>query len=292
MPHKPTFAITLGDPTGIGPEIVAKSLKDPKIKKLAHWKILGLEFKKVSRKHAGTLSIEALQNAVKGLKAGKYDGLVTAPISKIRIKEAGFKFPGHTEYLAHSFKTKKIAMMLAAPNLRVVLTTIHIPLKKIFTKIKPQLVLEKIVLTHESLKKDFGISKPKIAVCGINPHAGEGEMFGNEEKKLIVPAIKQAKKRRILISGPHSADTIFHHAVLGDFDAVICHYHDQGLAPLKTLSFHEGVNITLGLPIIRTSPDHGCAFDIAGTGLANPSSMKAAMRLAVKVYHNRKKEIG
>ncbi|MBI2340605.1 MAG: 4-hydroxythreonine-4-phosphate dehydrogenase PdxA [Deltaproteobacteria bacterium] len=288
--HKPTIAITLGDPQGIGPEIVKKALRDPRIKKLAHWKIFGSPFrKKLSPKESGRAALAALEEAITAIKRRECDALVTAPISKKRIRLAGCKFPGgHTEYLARRFGAGQSAMMLTAGSLRVVLVTIHVPLKKVPRLISTQKILEKIVLTNESLKKDFAIKKPRIAVCGLNPHAGEGGIFGNEEKRVIRPALTKAKRLGINVSGPEPPDTVFYWACKGRFDAVICQYHDQGLIALKTLAFHEGVNITLGLPIVRTSPDHGCAFDIAGKGVADPSSMKAAMKTCVKVWGQRR----
>ena len=285
---KPAFAITLGDPLGIGPEIVAKALRDPALKESAEWKIFGTPRKKMTPREAGTASWEALEDAVAAIKRGDCAGLVTAPVSKTHLHLAGFPYPGHTEFLAARFKAKKTAMMLASPKLRVVLVTIHLPLKKAISLLSPTLIFEKIVLAHESLRKNFGIGKPRIAVCGLNPHAGEGGMMGDEEKTIILPAIRRARAKKIAVTGPCPPDTVFHQAVSGAFDTVICHYHDQGLIPLKTLSFHEGVNITLGLPIIRTSPDHGCAFDIAGKGVANPASLKAAMHLAIQIWRNRK----
>ena len=284
---KPVFAITLGDPLGIGPEIVAKSLKDSSLKNKAEWKIFGSPAKESSPKKSGRLSWLALNEAIAAIDAGECAGIVTAPVSKTHLHLAGFPFPGQTEFLADHFKAKKTAMMLAAPNLRVVLVTIHVPIKKVPTLLSSSLILEKIILTHQSLQKDFGIKRPRIAVCGLNPHAGEGGMFGDDEKKIILPAIRKARRKKINATGPYPSDTVFHLAIQGKFDAVICHYHDQGLIPLKTLSFDEGVNTTLGLPIIRTSPDHGCAFDIAGKGIANPQSMKAAMRMAIEIWRNR-----
>lgn len=290
---KPTIAITLGDPLGIGPEIIAKSLKDPSIKKLAHWVVIGGQggYKnrpyKISPIQAGKLSWQFLREGVTGLQSGRYDALVTAPVSKTHLHQAGFQFPGQTEFLAHTFKAKKTAMMLASSRLRVVLVTIHIPISQVTKYLTPKLILEKIILTHQALKKDFGIKKPKIAVCGLNPHAGEGGLMGNEEKRIILPAIKKAQNKKINVSGPHPPDTVFYWASRGRYDVVICPYHDQGLIALKTLDFDEGVNTTLGLPIIRTSPDHGPAFDIVGQNKANPTSMKEAMKLAVKMWKNR-----
>ena len=288
--YKPTIAVTTGDPAGIGPEIAAKALRDPQIRKLACWKIFGSPFRKrLSQKKAGALALSALDSAVEAIRRGDCDALVTAPISKSRIRKAGFKFPGHTEYLARHFGAKKTAMMLASPKLRVVLVTIHVPLSKMPQLISTKKILDKIILTHQSLKRDFAVQKPRIAVCGLNPHAGEGGMFGKDEKRVIQPAMIKAKRLGMNVFGPEPPDTVFHWAREGRFDAVVCQYHDQGLIALKTLAFHEGVNITLGLPIVRTSPDHGCAFDFSGKGVANPSSMKSAMRMCVKVWRNRQK---
>lgn len=288
-PKKPTFAVTLGDPLGIGPEIVQKSLKDPSIRKLADWKIFGrTPSGKLTQNQAGKFSWDALVQAVESLKKGECQGLVTAPVSKEHLQKAGFPFPGQTEFLTHAFGASKSAMMLSSPLLRVVLVTIHVALKDVFSNLTAQKIVEKIQITHDALIRDFGIRKPRIAVCGLNPHAGENGLFGTEEQTLIIPAIQTATRKKINVSGPYASDTVFHRAVEGHFDAVICHYHDQGLIPLKTLSFYEGVNTTLGLPIIRTSPDHGCAFDIAGKGIANPASMKAALRLALSIFKNRK----
>ena len=279
----PSIAITLGDPLGIGSEIVAKALHKKSIKNLAHWKIFGTSYDpSLSQKKAGFLSWDALNLAVTSIKKGECQALVTAPVSKTHLQLVGFPFPGQTEFLAHAFNTKQFAMMLAGPTLKVVLTTIHLPLAKVPKAITTALVLEKIKITHDSLKKWFGKSKPKIAVCGLNPHAGENGLFGNEEKLIILPAIRKAQKRGIKVTGPLPADTVFFEARCGKYDAVIAHYHDQGLGPLKTLHFDEGVNITLGLPILRTSPDHGCAFDIAGKNKANIQSMMEALRLAVQ----------
>lgn len=288
---KPVFAVTLGDPDGIGPEIVFKALADSSIRKLAHWKIFGnFSKKKIGPKKSGISSFNALREAVAALKKGEVNGLVTAPISKERIHTAGFKFPGHTEYLAHEFGSKKCVMMFVSPHLKVSLATIHLPLKKVPAALTIKKIRDTIELTHQSLKKDFGITRPRIAVCGLNPHAGENGLFGDEEKRIIKPAIRLVQKKGIEALGPFSADTLFYQCRQRRFDAVIAHYHDQGLIPVKTLDFHEGVNMTLGLPIIRTSPDQGCAFDIAKKGIANPASMKSAMKLAVEIWKKRKKQ--
>lgn len=280
----PTIAVTLGDPNGIGPEIVAKALSDSKIAKLANWKIFGYTSKKkLLPWQAGELSLLALEQALASIDNGECQALVTAPISKDHIHQTGFQFPGHTEYLADYFKAKKHVMMFVSPKLKVSLVTIHEPLARLSKLITKQKILDTITLTHQSLKRNFGIKNPKIAVCGLNPHASEKGLFGSEEAEVIIPAIKTAQKKQMKIFGPYPADSLFYRAAEGEFDAVIAMYHDQGLIPVKTLDFNHGVNMTLGLPIIRTSPDQGCAFDIAGKGLANATSMKEAMRLAVEL---------
>jgi len=288
MSVKPTLAITLGDPLGIGSEVVEKALNNSKLSQKAHWKIFGKSSSKMSAKKAGEVSWQALEDAVTALRSGECQALVTAPVSKTHLQLAGFPHPGQTEFLAHAFQTSRYAMMLAAPKLRVVLSTIHVPLRKIFKLLTPELIQEKIQITHESLKRDFGISKPRIGICGINPHAGENGLMGDDEEKILMPAIRLVRRKKIIVSDPLPPDTIFYQALQGKYDAVLCHYHDQGLIPLKTLFFDEGVNTTLGLPIIRTSPDHGCAFDIAGKNLANPKSMRAAMELAIQMLRNRR----
>ncbi len=295
---KPHFAITLGDPLGIGPEIVKKALSNRKIRSLASWEIFGEEgfpltwnqISKLSDKKrndelraAGLLSWQALNLAIAAVKKEKWNGIITAPVSKTHLKMAGFPFPGQTEFLANTFKIKKFQMMLVGGGLRVVLVTIHEPLKNIFSKITQQKIKETILATHHELKSKFGIKNPRIAVCGLNPHAGENGMLGDEEIKIISPAIRSIVKKGIQVTGPVAPDTVFYRAMKGEFDAVVCQYHDQGLIPLKTLAFDSGVNTTLGLPIIRTSPDHGCAFDIAGKNIANPQSMMEAMKLAVEM---------
>jgi len=214
--------------------------------------------------------------------------MVTGPISKENLKKAGYPYPGHTEFLADLSHTKDFRMMFASPSLRVVLITIHEALKKVPKLLNEPLILKTIEITHDHLCKWFGISKPKLAVCGLNPHASEGGIFGNEEAKFIIPAINKLKHRGIRASGPYPPDTIFQRAVRGEFDAVVAMYHDQGLIPLKLLHFDDAVNITLGLPFIRTSVDHGTAFDIAGKGIANPSSMIAAIKLAVELSRDRR----
>ncbi len=216
----------------------------------------------------------------------KLSGMVTAPINKEGLKLAGIEFPGHTEILAHRTGTRHYAMMLAGPRLRVTLVTIHCALKEVAPALSTGKILELINTTHKALTRLFRIKDPAVAVAALNPHAGEAGMFGDEEIRIIAPAIEQAREAGIKVSGPWPPDTVFHAAWNGSYDAVVCMYHDQGLIPFKLVHFDDGVNITLGLPIIRTSVDHGTAYDIAGTGRASASSMAAAMNMAAMFAEN------
>jgi 4-hydroxythreonine-4-phosphate dehydrogenase len=207
------------------------------------------------------------------------DAIVTAPVNKAAIRLVDKKFIGHTEFLAGKAKARRFAMMFVSSRLNVTLATIHVPLKKVSGLLTKKGILEKILLTEEMLKEGLAIKKPRIAVCALNPHGGE---FGDEESKVIAPAVRAACRKGIRASGPFSADLLFHAAYHGKYDALIGMYHDQALAPFKLVAFHDGVNVTLGLPYCRTSPDHGTAFDIAYQGKADASSMLAALRLAKK----------
>jgi len=222
---------------------------------------------------------------VAGLMAreGVLDGLVTAPLNKEAIHRAGCDFPGHTEMLASLAGTKRFAMMMAGGPFRIVLLTIHTSLRDAIRGVTRTGVLDRLDLTVRSLREQFGIRRPRIAVAGLNPHAGENGAFGREEIRILAPAVREARRRGWDVTGPHPPDTLFHWAAKGRFDAVLALYHDQGLIPFKLAVFDEGVNVTLGLPFVRTSPDHGTAFDIAGKGKADPSSMAAALRLAVRM---------
>ncbi len=241
-------------------------------------------------KVCGRAAIEYIETAVRLARMGAVDAIVTAPISKEAAKLAGFKFPGHTEFLAHLSGTRDFAMMLAGvpgaamvPGgpLRVVLVTTHLALKDVGARLNKKEILRVIRLTRRSLRDWFGIRRPRLAVCALNPHAGEGSAFGDEEKRIIAPAVAAARREgNGKIEGPLAADALFYRAYRGDFDAVVVMYHDQGLIPLKMIAFDRGVNVTLGLPFVRTSPDHGTGFDIAGKGIARPESMKEAIRLA------------
>lgn len=231
-------------------------------------------------KNASLMAEEAIRKAVEGCLSGELEGMVTAPITKEGMHKAGIMIPGHTEYLAELTNTKNFGMMLMGGGLRVMLVTRHIPISKVASALNKKMIRQHIQLTGDALKL-FGMKDGKIGVCGLNPHAGDGGILGREEIEIINPAIKQVRKKGFNVSDAVPADTIFYEARRGDYDAVVAMYHDQGLAPLKMMGFDEGINVTLGLPIIRTSPDHGTAFGIAGKGVASPKSMLNAIKLAV-----------
>ena len=228
--------------------------------------------------------IEVIARGVDLVMRGEASALTTAPIHKKALMDgAGFRFPGHTEYLAHLAGVERVVMMLACPDLRVVPTTIHIALADVPDALTPELLRDTIRITHAALRQDFGVTAPRIAVAGLNPHAGEGGAMGREEIDTITPVIEALRAEGLALSGPQSADTMFHAGARAGYDAAICMYHDQALIPIKTLDFDAGVNVTLGLPFVRTSPDHGTAFDIAGKGVADPSSTLAALRMAARL---------
>jgi len=236
----------------------------------------------------GKYSFLSLEAATKDLAANKIDVLVTAPISKETIAKAGFQFPGHTEYLADMAGQKEALIMMVAGNLRVALVTSHIPLADVSKSLTREGIANKIEVLNQSLQKDFGIQRPRIAILGFNPHAGENGKMGAEEAEIITPAINIAKGKDIIANGPFPADGFFGSAALQQYDAVLAMYHDQGLTPFKALAFDEGVNFTAGLPIVRTSPDHGTAFDIAGQDKASAQSMRSAIYLAMDIYRKQK----
>jgi len=271
---KPKILITAGDPRGIGPEVTRKALRDPHIKNLADFFVIE------PREETG---FDAIKTAVAILKQGGAHGLVTAPVNKSAINKSGVAFKGHTEYLAMRTHAKKFAMMFCGGPLRVTLITRHEPIKNIPRILTKEKIIDAIILTEKALTVNFSIKNPRIGVCGLNPHAGEEGMIGVEEKRVIAPAIKKLKSKIPNIIGPLPADTAFYMAYNKGLDAIIAMYHDQGLAPFKMVAFHNGVNVTLGLPFVRTSPDHGTAYNIAGKGIANPLSMKEAIKLAVKI---------
>lgn len=237
---------------------------------------------------AGQAAFAALERAVADLREGKIDVLLTAPINKATIQSELFTFPGHTEYLETSVGDgEKALMILFNDRLRVALATIHVPLAKVAEAVTKENLIDKIVRFNASLIKDFGIVKPRIAVLGLNPHCGDGGLMGSEEKDIILPAIEECRTRKIHTFGPYAADGFFGSGNFGKFDGVLAMYHDQGLAPFKTIAGGSGVNFTAGLPYVRTSPDHGTGFDIAGQGVASPDSMREALYAAIDIYRNR-----
>lgn len=241
-----------------------------------------------STKEAGLLAYQAIEKAVFDLDKKYIDALVTAPINKHNIQSDQFKYAGHTDYLADVFKTKDYLMLLVANNLRIGVVTGHIPIKEVSHTITTELIISKIKVMQRSLIYDFGIRNPKIAVLGLNPHASDGGVIGLEEEKVIIPAIEKAKRNKILAFGPYPADGFFASSNYENFDGILAMYHDQGLIPFKTLSFDNGVNFTAGLPVVRTSPDHGTAFDIAGKNIASENSLRHAIYLAADILNNRR----
>jgi len=244
-----------------------------------------IEFGKAD-KHIGEYAIKSLEAATEALKAGLIDVLVTAPINKSNIQSDKFNFPGHTDYLAKALNGKSL-MFMVSDDLRVGLLTDHVPLKDASNAITEDLIIEKIATVTKSLKQDFGIRKPKVAVLAINPHAGDNGVIGNEDDTILRPTLEKIKSDGSLVYGPYSADSFFGSNTYKSFDAIIASYHDQGLIPFKTIAFGQGVNYTAGLDKVRTSPDHGTAYEIAGQGVADESSMKHAIHTAIKIFRNR-----
>ena len=236
---------------------------------------------------AGQMAHKALEMAISEINAGQADILVTAPINKSNIQSPTYQFPGHTEYLAEKYKTDDYMMLMVSPNLRIGVVTGHVPLNKVSSELSIPLIEKKLTILNHSLKCDFGISNPKIAVLGLNPHAGDESLIGDEEKTIIEPAIRNAFENRINAFGPFPSDGFFGATAFRNFDAVLAMYHDQALIPFKVMAFEDGVNFTAGLPIIRTSPDHGTGYDIAGKNKANCNSFRNALILGVEIYHNR-----
>ena len=242
-------------------------------------------------RESGKAAFDALERAMSEYKEGLYDVLVTAPIHKQMIQSESFTFPGHTEYIEQSVgEGAKALMVLASERLRVALVTAHVPVAKVASILTQELIQEKLQLFDASLKSDFGISAPRIAVLALNPHAGDGGVIGNEENTLISPAIKAMREQGILCYGPYPADGFMGNGSFTKFDGVLAMYHDQGLIPFKVLAMDEGVNFTAGLPLVRTSPDHGTAFDIAGKGEASESSFRQAVYMAIDIFRNRKSD--
>ena len=324
MDDLPLIAITMGDPAGIGPEILVKAMLSNDIYRICRPFVLGDvgALRSVSReigspsfhvistpvevsKNPGVLNIipvsslqedsllpgnptitggkamvDYILKAVDFNRGGQASAMVTGPISKELMHRAGYEFDGHTELLAHLTQTKDYVMMLAGERLKVSLVTIHCALREVPQRLDKELIKKTITITCRALERDFGISRPHVAVAALNPHAGESGLFGREDEEIIRPAVEDARNDGLLVDGPLPADTVFYGASKGGFDAVVAMYHDQGLIPLKLLHFSDAVNITLGLPIIRTSVDHGTAYDIAGKGAADPASLIAAIKLA------------
>jgi 4-hydroxythreonine-4-phosphate dehydrogenase len=287
---KVRLAMTVGDPRGIGPEIVSKALADSRVGERCDIVVVGPDGTQVEAQEsigkwrvkgdaslAGRLSGLAIERAVELARAGEVEGIVTAPIDKAALLAGGYDFPGHTEMLA-SLTGSRVAMMLASDKLRVVLATTHLPLRDVVTSVTEESILNAAQTTRRGLTEWFGIDSPRIALCALNPHAGDGGRFGNEDAELLAPAARAAG-----IAGPFPADTVFVRAMRGEFDAVIAPYHDVGMTAIKVASFGSAVNVTLGLPFPRTSPDHGTALDIAGQDRADPSSMIAATLLCASI---------
>lgn len=287
---KARLAMTVGDPRGIGPEIVVKALADSRVGERCDIVVVGPEEsgvevgESVGRWHAdggsalaGRLSGLAIERAVQMAMREEVSGIVTAPIDKSALHQGGYDYPGHTEMLGH-LTGARVAMMLASDRLRVVLATTHIPLRDVSEKLTAESITEAARITRDGLTHWFGIAEPRIALCALNPHGGDGGRFGNEDSQLLAPAARAAG-----IEGPFPADTVFVRAMRGEFDAVIAPYHDVGMTAIKVASFGSAVNVTLGLPFPRTSPDHGTALDIAGLNRADPSSMIAATLLCASI---------
>jgi len=315
---RPVIALTMGDPAGVGPEIMLKALEDRRVRRVADPVVIGdlgllramagrlglkapdegavvsvsdLDLKRLKpgkpTKESSLAMISYIEEAVFMAAASDAAAVVTGPISKEAAKAAGFTFPGHTEFIAHLTGTADFVMMLGGKRLKVVLVTIHEPLKRVPSLVTKEAILKTLRITDESFKRHFGFKKPRLAVAGLNPHAGEGGLFGDEDMREIAPAVKKARSLGIDATGPLPADTVFYRAVKkGEFDCVVAMYHDQGLGPLKLLHFEDGVNATLGLPIIRTSVDHGTAYDIAWKGEAGTQSLVAAIEMAAAMAAN------
>lgn len=295
------LGITLGDPRGIGPEVAAAALaadRDPGLELITIGATgVGLEpDSPVGAWHAdggaaeaGRLAGAAIERAVELASAGHIDGIVTAPIDKAALAAAGYPFPGHTEMLRSLTGVDEVVMMMAAEEtalggpLRVVLATIHIPLADVPGALTRERLLSQARLTHRALREQWGMGAPRLALCALNPHASDGGRFGDQEARILAPVAEALRAEEMDVTGPIPADTVFLRAIRGEFDAVIAPYHDVGMAAFKTASFGSGVNITLGLPFVRTSPDHGTALDIAGRGTADPASMIEAVRTAARL---------
>jgi 4-hydroxythreonine-4-phosphate dehydrogenase len=326
-PRKPLIAVTMGDPSGIGAEVVVKALADPEVRSLGRFVIYGLNellgyaaglaevnpfwfcrpHEEVTRVESGVVvadfdeytmfgtslrqptaegghaSLRFVDEAIAAVNSGLADAIVTGPINKVSWRMAGCKKPGHTEYLAEAFKARRVTMMFAGGPLRVALASTHLGLFELRNSFTIGRVFQPIDQLDEALRRWFGIDHPRIAVAGLNPHASEEGRFGDEESRIIEPAMVMARELGIDVQGPFPADTLFWRAARGAYDGVVAMYHDQGLIPVKLLAFDTAVNLTLGLPVVRTSVDHGTAFDIAGQNRAHEGSMKAAITMAAEL---------
>jgi 4-hydroxythreonine-4-phosphate dehydrogenase len=290
---KPRIGITVGDPAGIGPEIAVKAAADARVLDVCTPILYGPHEPEALRAfpvgqlsaEAGRVAYDAIVAAVADARAGRIAAIATAPINKEAFALAGLPWKGHTDLLAHLTATPRVAMMFYAEQLRVVLATIHVPIADVPRLLTRALVDDIIDLTATEMPR-FGYPRPRLALAGLNPHAGEHGVIGGEDEAVLRPAVEAARARGIGITGPWPGDTVFARATRGEFDAVIACYHDQGLIPVKLLAFGSAVNVTLGLPIVRTSVDHGTAFDIAGTGVADASSLVEAIRLAATLVHS------
>ncbi|RLB42375.1 MAG: 4-hydroxythreonine-4-phosphate dehydrogenase PdxA [Deltaproteobacteria bacterium] len=329
---RPLIGITMGDPAGVGPEIILKALSNKEIFSLCvpiiigdlgaldraakvlkwHGKVQSIQDPFEAGLSAGSLNVmcpynlpsgsfepglptveggEAaarfIKEAVKLAVMGKVGGIVTCPVNKAMLNKAGYNYEGHTQMIASLTRCDSYVMMLAGERLRVSLVTIHVPLAKVPQLITQQKVIQTITITHRALERDFGLARPRIGVAALNPHAGEAGLFGKEEEEVLRPAVTETRSQGMEVQGPFPSDTLFWRAARGEFDAVVAMYHDQGLAPLKLVHFYDAVNVTLGLPIVRTSVDHGTAYDLAGTGKANPNSLVNALMMAAMIARNR-----
>ena len=289
---KPRIAITVGDPAGIGPEIAAKAAADARVREVCEPMLYGPEELEafqpgVVSGPAGQAAFDAICRAVRDAQAGVVQAVATAPVSKLAFARAGLPWKGHTDLLGHLTGSRHVAMMFWSEPLKVVLASVHIPLAEVPGALTRR-ALDDVIETVVGALPAFGMAAPRIAMAGLNPHAGEEGLFGSEEQRVLKPAVAAAQARGVNIAGPFPADTVFVRASRGEFDLVIACYHDQGLIPVKLLAFGTAVNVTLGLPIIRTSVDHGTAFDIAGRGVADPSSMIAATLLAARLALQRR----
>ncbi len=312
---RPKVAVTLGDPAGVGPELVARVCHDPEIMAAVEPIVVGrsmllsagalacgldtpqveivkcsegAEIKPGQPSAAGGRQAGAfIEKALAMCLAGEVEAMVTGPISKAALHAAGYSATGHTTLLAQLTNTALPVMMMAGSRLKVVLATVHKAIRQVPDLLTTEGIVQVGLISDEGLRRFFGHDQPRVAVAALNPHAGEDGLFGDEEGRIIAPAVAELKARGVQASGPHPPDTVFWRAMRGEFDVVLCMYHDQGLIPFKLRHFDDGVNVTLGLPVIRTSPDHGTAYDIAGKGLAKLDSMKAALLLAGQMARNR-----